>query len=157
MNQSINQNNLKATLRMLDKMGEASVEQMKYSNPAQAEQMEKLGALLSDESFRTAFLSCADKQAAVQLFADHGLTLTAKEVELLVLQIKTIAQKLLDNNGELSEEDLEQINGGSWLEGVPAGIVGALAGGAMGSCVCPVVGTIIGALIGGLGMGFLFF
>ena len=153
MSKTINQDNLNASLRMLDKMGEANLEQLKRTDPALAERMEQLGALSRNEDFCKQFLSCPDKQAAVRLFADHGLVLTEDEVEMLALQINSLTKKLMENDGTLSEEELEQISGGGWLEGICYGIGGGIGFAALGATIgtmfCPGLGSIIGAAIGG--------
>ena len=50
MTKTINQDNLNASIRMLDKMGEANLEQLKLVDEAQAERMEKLGELTAVET-----------------------------------------------------------------------------------------------------------
>ena len=104
---TIKQDNLNASIRMLEKMGEANTEQIKLMDVALGERMEQLGALSSNEDFCKQFDACPDKQAAVRLFADHGLVLTEDEVEMLALQINSLAKKLMENDGTLSEEELE--------------------------------------------------
>ena len=47
MSKTINQDNLNATLRMLDKMGEANLQHMKDTSHEQTEHLAKLGTLLS--------------------------------------------------------------------------------------------------------------
>lgn len=158
MNKTINQGNLNASLRFLDKQGEAILEQLKTTDPAQAERLEKLGKLLSNEAFCKQFVACTEKQAAVKLFDDNGFAVTEGDVEALMAQIKAIAQKLLDNNGELSEEDLEQIAGGGASTGLVVGVsVGsAVVGAGIGTMICPgigsAVGAVLGALLGALGL-----
>ena len=160
MSKTINQDNLNATLRMLNKMGEANLEQLKNTNHEQAEQVEKLGILLSNEDFCKQFVTSPDKQTAVQLFADHGLVLTEEDVTVLANQIRSIVQKLMDNDGSLSEADLEQIAGGFSVGGSLMGtIVGTLIGAVIGSICCPGLGTAAGVaaaigIAGALGLGF---
>ena len=163
MSKTINQEKLNASLRMLDKMGEQNLELMKAADPQQAARQEQASVLLGDESFCKQLFSCADTQAAVQLFADRGLDLTEDEVKLLLVQIYAIAKRLMDNDGELSEEDLEQISGGHsaaevWAVGTLSfwslmGLGGKI-GSAIGTCVLPgagtAVGTVIGLVVGGL-------
>ena len=96
MSKTINQNNLNATLRMLEKMGQANLERVKSSDPEQAEHLEKLDALFTNEDFCKALFACTDKQEAVKLFADNGVVLTEEAVELLTAQIKSMVQKLMD-------------------------------------------------------------
>ena len=156
MSKTINQDNLNATLRMLDKMGEATLEQLKLTDPQQAERMEQLSALLSSEDFCKEFLACTEKPAAVKLFADNGMEMTEDDIAVLAAQIHAMAQKLVENDGELSEEDLEQIAGGglfAWIAGIGAALSGGMTGamfGAMFGSVIPGIGTAIGAAIGGI-------
>ena len=158
---NINQNSLNSSLRFLDKMGQANAEMLKQTDPEQGERMEKLGALLANEDFCQKFISCTTKQEAYKLFADNGSDLTEEEINGLALQIKALTQKLIENDGELSEEDLEQIAGGInvmaaeiTIAVAPIGIgASTLIGSAIGSVVCPGVGSVIGAAIGtGVGM-----
>ena len=163
MNTAINQEHLNASLRFLDKQGEATLEQAKLTNPELAEKLEKLGTLLQNEDFCQQLFACADNQAAVKLFGDNGLVLTEEEVDVLFLQIRTLVKKLLDNNGELSEEDLEQIAGGGWL-GAFLGVIGGASAGfsaaAIGSLITialvnmvPGIGPAIGfAIVGAVGI-----
>ena len=155
MTKTINMDNLNASVRMLNKMGEANTAQIKLMDEAHGERMEKLGELFNNESFLDQFIACPDFQAAQKLFGDNGLLLSQEELDGLMLQIKTIAKKLMDNNGELSEEDLEQVAGGLSATIVNVGAVGAavgatigfFVGSAVGSAV-PVIGTTLGGGIG---------
>ena len=107
MNKAINQDSLNASLRFLDKIGQANAEQLKQTDPAHSEQMEKLGSLFTNEEFCQQFLRSANQQEAVQLFADHGFDLTVDQIDRLVLQLNGLMKKLMENDGVLSEEDLE--------------------------------------------------
>ena len=126
MTKTINQDNLNASIRMLDKMGEANLEQLKLVDEAQAERMEKLGELFKSQSFLDQFIAIPDLPAAHKLFEDNGLPLSQVEMDGLMLQIKTLVKKLLDNDGELSEEDLEQIAGGVNVTAVVVTVILAL-------------------------------
>ena len=154
---NINQNSLNASLRFLDKMGQSNAEMLKQTDPEQGERMEKLGALLANEDFCQKFISCTTKQEAYKLFADNGSDLTEEEINGLALQIKALTQKLIENDGELSEEDLEQIAGGmSTNTAIGCGVVGSAVGGAgIGTLICPGIGSLIGALIGAIASGIL--
>ena len=147
---TISGTNLKASLRMLDKMGERNLEQLRESAPEQTERLEKLGNLLSNEDFAKQFAACADKEAAAKLFADHGFEITMEELEALMAQIKAIFQKLVENDGELSEEDLEMIAGGISESSIDSFLVGffGVIGAAVGTIICPGLGGYLGAVIG---------
>ena len=157
MNKTINQDNLSASLRFLDKQGEAVLEQLKTTDPAKAEQMEKLGTLLSSEGFCKQFAADTDKQARVKLFADNGINLTGEEVEGLSAQIADLAQKLMDNDGTLGEEDLERISGGISTAAAVGGVsVSTIVFGAIGTVIFPGIGSLIGAALGfGIGMALV--
>ena len=154
---NINQDSLNASLRFLDKMGQANAEMLKQTDPEQGERIEKLGALLANEDFCQKFIACTTKQEAYKLFADNGSDLTEEEINGLALQLKALTQKLIENDGELSEEDLEQIAGGGTVEVAlttlfvaPAGIGAAAGVGALIGSVIPGLGTAVGALVGGM-------
>ncbi len=118
-----------------------------------------LGILLSNEDFCKQFVTCPDKQTAVQLFADHCFPLSEEEAAALMAYIKGIAARLIENDGELSEEDLELISGGAVIGGIMGAICGGLLGAAIGSIFgCPgigaAIGIAIGVAIGGFGTDF---
>ena len=85
MSKTINQDNLNASVRMLDKIGEANLEQLKLVDEAQAERMEKLGELLKSQSFLDQFIASPDLQAAHKLFEDNGVPLSQEEMDGLML------------------------------------------------------------------------
>ena len=146
MEKTINQDNLNATLRFLDKQGEAALEQLKHTDPEQGKKLEQLGVLLNNEDFRNQFAACPDKQEAVKLFAENGLALTETDIEVLVAQIYSVARKLLDNDGALSEEDLEQIAGGGWLGGLVGAAGGAVVLGGVtfiANLIAPGIGSVV--------------
>ena len=147
MNKTINQDNLNSSLRFLEKQGEISMAQLKEADPQQAEKLEGVAVLFRSEEFCKQFLACPDKQTAVQLFADNGFSMTEEEVELMFLLINTFTQKLLDNDGQLSEEDLEMVAGG----GIGKILFGCVTGGITGAMLGLAVGALLSALIPPLG------
>jgi hypothetical protein len=164
MNKTINQDNLNSSLRFLEKQGEISMAQLKEADLQQAEKLEGVAVLFRSEEFCKQFLACPDKQTAVQLFADNGFSMTEEEVEVMFLLVNTFSQKLLDNNGELSEEDLEMVAGGSIGKSIfgflIGGIPGAFVGLAIGSLLCVLipplsfaVGAGVATAVGGIGLG----
>ena len=157
MTRTINQDNLNASVRMLDKMGDANLEQIKLVDAALGERLEKLGELFKTPSFCDQLIVCPDHQAARKLFEDNGVLLSQEETDAVILQIKTLVHKLVENDGELSEEDLEQISGGWSWEGFFGGImtggsggaaIGAIIGNNVGTCTLPGIGSISGAIVG---------
>lgn len=150
MNKMINMENMNASLRMLDKMGEMTLHHMKETDPAAAEQLEKLGNLFNNEDFCKQFVACENKETAAKLFADNGFALTMEQVEALMTQLKAIGRKLVDNDGQLTEADLEMIAGGSTedaLEGI-CYTCGGVFGISVGTAICPGLGSFLGWIIG---------
>ena len=154
----MNQEKLNASVRYLNKTGEANLEKLKAANHEEAERFAKLGELLSNESFAKQFVACADKEAAAKLFADHDFAITMEELEDLIVQIKTLRQQLLNNDGELSEDALEMVAGGfNWkgfLEGLFVSYTTVL-GTLIGTAICPGAGTVVGAAAGALVGGLI--
>lgn len=160
MNKPINQENLNATLRFLEKQGEAALEELKVTDPQLAECGETLKLLFSDENFCKAFFSCPDRQSAVQLFGDNGIIITEAEVEGLVLQLYTMVKRLEENDGELSEEELAQIAGGSLFSTLGKGLgIALIAGFLAASTIASIftgglavagISVAVGALCGGV-------
>ena len=161
MNKLINIEKMNASLRMLDKMGEMTLHHMKETDPAAAEQLEKLGNLFNNEDFCKQFVACENKETAAKLFADNGFAITMEQVEALMTQLKAIGQKLVDNDGQLTEVDLEMIAGGEGAgltKGAAEGLMfgsGAVAGACIGSAICPGLGTFIGFILGVCGAAWL--
>ena len=158
MNNTINQEKLNASIRFLNKKGEACLEQMRLENPEAANYMEKMGNLFKNEEFCLKFYDCKDLQSAVALFVENGVEMTEEGVKALIDYVKAIIKKLRENDGELTEEDLEQVAGGGWggafLGGLLGFVVGAIVGGIAATIYCgPGFGTLVGIGIGaGVGL-----
>ena len=149
---NVNQEKLKASLRFLDKQGEMTVEMLK-ANGQDVSKAEKLEELFKNEDFVKELAPTSSAAEAQAVFAAHGLELTPEEVKAISQQFAGCIKKLEENDGELSEEDLEQISGGVFggdttglmIEfGTASAVIGAYAG----TLVCPGLGTAIGAVIG---------
>jgi len=70
------------------------------------ENFDKIAALLEDTDFATAALSAESAEAVQKMFADKG-------VELSVTELEAVGNMLSDTaEGELDENDLEQVAGG---------------------------------------------
>ena len=147
---NINQEKLNASLRMLDKMGAMNLERLKETDPEQAKKQEKLGILFENEDFCKQYAACTEIPVAVKLFADHGLELTESEVEAMTAQYHAIARRLIENDGELTDEDLDMISGGwSWMGAFLGLVAGASAGAGVGWVFGgPWAGAAVGAIIG---------
>ena len=151
---NVNQEKLRASLRFLDKQGEMTVEMLK-ANGQDVSKAEKLEELFKDEDFVKELAPTSNAAEAQAVFAAHGLELTAEEVKGISQQCAGCIKKLEENDGELSESDLEQICGGASVAGnlVQGAMYGAY-GGAFLACVLtpifPGIGTFVGYFVGEL-------
>ena len=144
----MNQEKLNAAVRYLEKMGESNVEQIKANDPELANRFEKLGELLANVEFSKALTSCTDYESAAKLFADKGFEITMEELKALNNQMKYLCEKLVSNDGELGEDDLEMVAGGKlgWILACLASAAGF--GASIGSAIIPGIGTAVGACVG---------
>ena len=150
MNKTINQENLNGTLRFLEKQSEVNLEMMRESDPATVERVDQLINLFKNEEFDKQLAACPDNQSVVKLFAENGDEMTAEDADATMAYIKGLVKKLMENDGELSEEDLEMIAGGWSGWDVFWGCVAACAfcGFAMGASWGTLPGMAIGAVAG---------
>ena len=113
-------------------------------NKVDPKEIEKVQKLLSDEEFVKKLISQETIEDAKKLFEDQGIATSIEEMEMLGRFIKKISQK---GNEKLSEEDLEEISGGSAGSFVVRGLgatIGALEYGAAGA----VSGMLLGSAVG---------
>ena len=113
-------------------------------NKVDPKEIEKVQKLLSDEEFVKKLISQDTIEDAKKLFEDQGIATSIEEMEMLGRFIKKISQK---GNEKLSEEDLEEISGGSAGSFVVRGLgatIGALEYGAAGA----VSGMLLGSAVG---------
>lgn len=75
---------------------------------------EKIQKLVEDQEFVTKMLSCEEPEQVQKLFADNGVEVSLEEVKALGQSLATMAE----SDGELSEDDLEGVAGGSLLGAV---------------------------------------
>ena len=152
--------NMKNTAYMLEKRSAMLMEQARQEGevPASAE---KFYELLHDDAFRAEFMNCNSEAAVKELLDRNGVDFSMEEIDAILIAVGNTMIKLEENNGELSEEDLEQVAGGwSWggffkgialgvatmvvMIGVTAACVAATA--ASGGAAAPFAGiTIAGA------------
>lgn len=71
---------------------------------------DKLNTLLEDEAFINKILNAEDPEQVSALFAENGVTLSVKEVEILRSRLENT------DNDELSEDQLENVAGGVDLD-----------------------------------------
>ena len=113
-------------------------------NKVDPKEIEKVQKLLSDEEFVKKLISQDTIEDAKKLFEDQGITTSIEEMEMLGRFIKKTSEK---GNEKLSEEDLEEISGGSAGSFVVRGLgatIGALEYGAAGA----VSGMLLGSAVG---------
>lgn len=71
---------------------------------------EKMKKLVQDQEFMNKLLACEEPEQVQKLFADNGVEITLEEVKALGKALAGMAQ----SDGELSEDDLEGVAGGSF-------------------------------------------
>lgn len=71
---------------------------------------DKLNVLLEDEAFINKILNAEDPEQVSALFAENGVTLSVKEVEILRSRLENT------DSDELSEDQLENVAGGVDLD-----------------------------------------
>ena len=156
MSKTINQEKLNGTLRFLEKQGEVNLEMMRESDPAASERVDKLVSLFRNEEFDKQLVACSDNQAVVKLFAENGVEMTEEDAEATMAYIKGLVQKLMENDGELSEEELEMVAGGwkgwdmFWVSVGSLAFGGFCMGAASGTGVGMAIGVAAGAVVGAI-------
>ena len=157
---NINQEKLNGSIRYLNKMGDITVESLREAALEVSERLERLGDLLKDEEFCNQFVISESKEAAAKMFIDRGFDITDEELTALATRTRDLVNHLIENGGELSEEELERVAGGAsditWREVGEAAAWGGMLGGVIGSITYPGIGTLVGAGIGALvGLAFI--
>jgi hypothetical protein len=111
---------------MLEKRSAMLMEQARLEGevPASAE---KFYELLHDDAFRAELMNCASEEAVKELLDRNGVDFSMEEIDAILIAVGNTMIKLEENNGELSEEDLEQVAGGwTWggfFKGLVMGVV----------------------------------
>lgn len=156
--------NMKNTAHMLEKRSAMMLEQARQEGEIPAD-VEKFLDLLHNEAFRADFMNCASAEAVKELLDRNGIPFTMEDVDAMLMAMGTTLQKLDENNGELTEEDLEQIAGGwSWggfLNGLIMGVVTTVAivavcaaaiatTAATGGAAAPLAGVAVGKVVAGV-------
>ena len=117
--------NMKNTAYMLEKRSNMMLEQARTEGEV-SPAVEKFLELLKDEAFAKDFANCASAEAMKELLDQNGVEFSMEEIDSLLIGIGTLALKLEENNGELSEEELEMIAGGFSWTGFWAGVGGGI-------------------------------
>ena len=101
-------------------------------NLTDSERSEKLQALLNDKTFAEGLAGKKEPEDAQKYFAENGLELSHEDIMGLGKMLNQLSAK----NGELSEDELADVAGGSWWGvvlgglgcgvGLPAAILGGV-------------------------------
>lgn len=70
---------------------------------------EKIIKMVEDQEFVTKMLSCEEPEQVQKLFADNGVEITLEEVKAMGKALAAMSE----SDGELNEDDLEGVAGGS--------------------------------------------
>ena len=136
--------NMKNTAYMLEKRSGMMVERARMDGtltPAE----EKLVEHLEDKAFVQKLLNCGSAEAVKNLMDQNCIDIAMEEIQSMLAMIGTLAQKLEENDGELSDEELETVAGGwSWM----GALVGAVAGFIAALCVVAAAVVLEGVSFG---------
>ena len=133
--------NMKNTAYMLEKRSAMLMEQARQEGEVPAS-VEKFMELLHTETFSKEFMNCASAEAVKELLDRNGVDFTMDDINDMMAAMGSTMIKLEENNGELSEEDLEQVAGGWSWKGFFIGMVaGAVIAAAMVASAAIMVGT----------------
>ena len=156
------------TANMLEKRSTMFLEQAKADGiitPAE----EKFAELIRDEAFAAALNNCGSAEAVKELLDKNGVDFSMEEIHAMLVVVGTLFQKLEENDGELTDEDLEQIAGGwswgSFFKGLGIGALAAatatlfvatavccifFTGGTATPFIAAGIGAAVGAVAGGI-------
>ena len=137
--------NMKNTAYMLEKRSAMLMEQARTEGEVPAS-VEKFMELLHTETFNKELMNCTSAEAVKELLDRNGVDFTMEEIDAILITVGNTLIKLEENDGELTEEDLEQVAGGwSWGGFFKGLLVGAVAMvvmiGVTAACVAATVGT----------------
>lgn len=128
MNESIltnvNQEKLDATKRMIEKQNQIVLENARMNGTDS--ELEKLLTIINDKEFPDKLSACDSMEKLRKLFADGGLELSDEQIREMFQGVADCFEKIKKNDGELTEEELEEIAGGwSWKVFGVFGVVAA--------------------------------
>lgn len=94
-------------------------------------------ALQKNDTFCQAFVSAENAITIQKLLCDNGINVSLNDVEEMYSNgVKEILKK--NGDGELSEEDLNEVAGGGWFRGTLRAVASTAAGFGYG-CVCGLI------------------
>lgn len=74
--------------------------------------VEKIIEILSNQELWNKFAGCTSKEEAAALLAQNGVEASVEEIREAVMQMVEKKPEFVGQNGELSDEDMEQVAGG---------------------------------------------
>ena len=122
---NVHQDNLKASLRMLEKRKDMMLEQAKTQDLD--EQSQRIIELENDEAFTKKLMNCDSAEKVQALFKENGVDFSMEQVNDLLKGIAELLIQLGNNDGELTEDELEQIAGGWNWRGFISGVITGVA------------------------------
>jgi hypothetical protein len=137
--------NMKNAAYMLEKRSAMLLDQARMEGEVPAS-VEKFMELLHTETFNKEFMNCDSAEAVKELLDRNGIDFTMEEIDAILIAVGNTLIKLEENDGELTEEDLEQVAGGwSWggfFKGIALGVASMVVMiGITAACVAATVGT----------------
>jgi hypothetical protein len=156
--------NLKNAAYMLEKRSQMMLQQAKADGTVSPAE-EKFIELMKHESFVREFSNCTSFEAAKELLERNGVDMPMEELQSILTAAANILIKLEENNGELTDEDLEQVAGGwSWggfFKGllIGAAVAALMVGAAVltlgslgtaGPIIVVAAGGVLGGIVGGV-------
>jgi hypothetical protein len=155
---------MKNTAYMLEKRSAMLLEQARLEGEVPAS-VEKFMELLHTETFHKEVMNCDSAEAVKELLDRNGIDFTMEEIDAILIAVGNTLIKLEENDGELTEEDLEQVAGGwSWggfFKGllIGAAVAALMVGAAVltlgslgtaGPIIVVAAGAAIGGVVGGI-------
>ena len=140
-----------ANLAMLTKKVNMDLERGMDQEDFTAEE-EKILALRENPEFLQDMLRCNDVASVQEAFKKQGLQITEEEAADFIENVQITSNKVVNANEELSDEELAEIAGGSWLKKAwkkaKKYVVAAAVSAVAGAVAAVAVGVITGGGIG---------
>ncbi len=149
---------IEANVAMYNKKVNMEAEKYLQDNEVTAAEM-KMYELKDNEAFVKKLAGANNAEDVQKIFAAEDVTLTAEEANAFAEELKQTGGKLVNATEELTEDELETITGGTFLDGVKnffkkagAVLVGMVVGAVLGAVAGPggvIAGIVIGGILGG--------
>ena len=112
---SINMDNLRATGRMAEKQMNMALEQAELNGEVIPQEVLNFINVIKDDTTLEALVKTTDNASVQKIMNDNGVPMTEEDVDGLLEVLGKASKKLVESDGKLTEEELEQISGGGWL------------------------------------------